>query len=197
MSRSGTLRFVKDFLLLQEAMNVIMPGLRAGPVSVPTSLILTGRGDAFSAFIPANRDDMSRNSIFLRDNERGAIVVDFQLAELQLEDNTTIESDPYRSFYGEFFRFIIRRNSLQKPPVWFEEGLVQLFASIEFQKKWINFAMIGDGFGGEKTGDFNHMLNRRGLMRSPMMTNGRSKPMTTSRVAELMTVSVTGFPFLA
>lgn len=164
MSRSGTQRFVKDFLLLQEAMNVIMPGLRAGPVAVPTSLILTGRGDAFSAFIPANRDDMSRNSIFLRDNERGAIVVDFQLAELRLEDSTTIESDPYRSFYGEFFRYIIRRNSLQKPPVWFEEGLVQLFASIEFQKKWINFAMIGDGFGGEKTGDFNRMLNNRGLM---------------------------------
>ncbi len=29
-----------------------------------------------------------------------------------------------------------------------------------------------------------------GLMRSPMMTNGRSKPSTTSRVAELRTVSV-------
>src|SRR6185295_10784835 len=29
-----------------------------------------------------------------------------------------------------------------------------------------------------------------GLMRSPMMTNGRSKPITTSLVAELMTVSV-------
>src|SRR5579862_11322 len=29
-----------------------------------------------------------------------------------------------------------------------------------------------------------------GLMRSPIMTNGRSKPITTSRVAELMTVSV-------
>ena len=29
-----------------------------------------------------------------------------------------------------------------------------------------------------------------GLIRSPMMTNGRSKPMTTSRVAELMMVSV-------
>jgi hypothetical protein len=164
MSRRGTERFVKDFLLLQVAMNEIMPGLRAGPVAVPTSLILTGRGDAFSAFTPSNRDDLSRNSIFLRDNERGAIVVDFQLAELQLEDNTTIESDPYRSFYGEFFRFIIRRNSQSKPPAWFEEGLVQLFASIDFNKKWINFAMIGDGFGGEKTGDFNRMLARRGLL---------------------------------
>ena len=34
------------------------------------------------------------------------------------------------------------------------------------------------------------ILRPVGLMRSPMMTNGRSKPMTTSLVAELMTVSV-------
>ena len=34
------------------------------------------------------------------------------------------------------------------------------------------------------------ILRPVGLMRSPIMTNGRSKPMTTSRVAELITVSV-------
>ena len=57
LSKRATQRFVNDFLLLQEAMNVIMPGLRAGPVAVPTSLILTGWGDAFSRFIPADRAD--------------------------------------------------------------------------------------------------------------------------------------------
>lgn len=166
LSRRSTQRFVNDFLLLQEAMNVIMPGLRAGPVSVPTSLILTGRGDAFNRFMPVDRgDDRYRtNTLFFRDDERGAIVVDFELPELLLEDNTTLESDPYRGFYREYFRFIIRRNVGHKPPAWFEEGLVQLFASIEFQKKWINFAMVGDGFGGERTGDFNRMLHRRALL---------------------------------
>jgi hypothetical protein len=116
--------------------------------------------------MPSNRgDDRYRtNTLFFRDDERGAIVVDFQLAELQLEDNTTLESDPYRGFYREYFRFIIRRNVGNKPPAWFEEGLVQLFASIEFQKKWINFAMIGDGFGGERTGDFNRLLHRRSIL---------------------------------
>jgi hypothetical protein len=166
LSKRATQRFVNDFLLLQEAMNVIMPGLRAGQVSVPTSLILTGRGDAFSRFMPADRgDDRFRtNTLFFRDEERGAIIVDFELAELMLEDSTTLESDPYRGFYREYFRFIIRRNVTHKPPAWFEEGLVQLFASIEFQKKWVNFAMIGDGFGGERTGDFNRMLHRRSLL---------------------------------
>src|SRR5688572_4105735 len=166
LSKRATHRFVNDFLLLQAAMNVIMPGLRAGPIEVPTSLILTGRGDAFSRFIPANRADERdrRNTLFFRDDERGAIVVDFELAELLLEDNTTLESDPYRGFYREYFRFIISRNVAQKPPAWFEEGLVQLFSSIEFQKKWVSFAMIGDGFGGERTGDFNRLLSRRAIL---------------------------------
>jgi hypothetical protein len=142
-----------------------MPGLRAAS-PVPTSLILTGRGNTFDQMMPVSRgDDRYRtNTLFFQDFERGAIVVDFQLPELFLEDNTTIESDPYRGFYREYFRFLIRRKTSSKPPAWFEEGLVQLFSSIDFTKKWINFAMIGDGFGGEKTGDFNRMLQRRALL---------------------------------
>lgn len=165
MSASATKRFVNDFQLLLEVMTVIMPGLRTG-TAVPTSLILTGRGDAFDKFMPLDRgDDRYRtNTLFFQDAERGAIIVDFQLPELFLEDNTTIESDPYRGFYREYFRFVIRRNLGSKPPAWFEEGLVQLFSSIDFTKKWINFAMIGDGFGGERTGDFNRILQRRALM---------------------------------
>lgn len=166
ISERETKRFVRDFMLLQEAMNVIMPGLRASPISVPTSLILTGRRDAFASFFARKqREERDRtNSLFFHEAERGVIIVDFELPELRLEDNTTLESDPYRSFYKEYFRFVIRRNVGSKPPAWFEEGLVQIFASIDFTKKWINFAMIGDGFGGEKTGDFNRMLQRRALL---------------------------------
>lgn len=169
ISERETKRFVQDFLLLQEAVNVIMPGMRGGGVSVPTSLIIAGRGDGFNRFMPADRgDDLYRtNSLFFDDPERGAIVVDFALSELLLEDNTTQESDPYRGFYREYFRFLIRRMSGQKPPAWFEEGLVQLFSSIDFTKKWINFAQVGDGFGGQRDGDFNTMLSRRALMPFP------------------------------
>lgn len=164
-SRGATQRFVKDFLLLQEVMGVIMPGLRMSSVAVPTSLIVTGRGDGFNQFVSDDDDRLRKNGLFFQDQERGAIVVDFELPELQLEDNTTVESDPYRSFYKEYFRQLIRKNTgTQKPPAWFEEGLAQMFAGIDFNKKWISFAMIGDGFGGEKTGDFNRMLHRRGLL---------------------------------
>src|SRR5215207_7306694 len=41
ISTRETKRFVEDFLLLQEALNILMPGLRSNAVAVPTSLILT------------------------------------------------------------------------------------------------------------------------------------------------------------
>ena len=164
-----TNRFVRDFFLLQAAINEIMPGFRASDVAVPSSLILTGRGKDFDRFMPKERDEerFRTNSLFFDDPERGAIVVDFALAELQLEDNTTEEADPYRGFYKEYFRYLIRKQMNGKPPPWFEEGLVQLFASIDVTKKWINFAQVGDGFGGPRSGDFNRILSQRHLMPFP------------------------------
>ena len=169
ISARSTTRFVKDFLLLQTAINEIMPGFASSDVAVPTRLILTGRGKDFDRFIPAEQDEARyrTNSLFFDDPERSAIIVDFALAELQLEDGTSEEADPYRGFYKEYFRYLIRRQTGGKPPPWFEEGLVQLFASIDVTKKWINFAQIGDGFGGQRTGDFNHILNERALMSFP------------------------------
>ena len=164
-----TTRFVKDFFLLQAAINEIMPGFRGSDVAVPSSLILAGRGKGFDRVLPTEREEerYRTNSLFFDDPERGAIVVDFALAELQLEDNTTEEADPYRGFYKEYFRYLIRKQMNGKPPPWFEEGLVQLFASIDVTKKWINFAQVGDGFGGPRTGDFNRILSQRALMTFP------------------------------
>ena len=169
ISERSTTRFVKDFFLLQSGINEIMPGFTGTDSAVPTSLILTGRGRDFDRFLPTERDEerFRTNSLFFDDPERSAIVVDFALAEIQLEDNTTEEADPYRGFYKEYFRYLIRRQMGGKPPPWFEEGLVQLFASIDVNKKWINFAQIGDGFGGPRTGDFNRVLNERALLSFP------------------------------
>jgi hypothetical protein len=169
ISVRATTRFVKDFFLLQAAINEIMPGFRASDVAVPSSLILAGGGKGFDRFLPTQREEerYRTNSLFFDDPERGAIVVDFALGELQLEDNTTEEADPYRGFYKEYFRYLIRKQTSGKPPPWFEEGLVQLFASIDVTKKWINFAQVGDGFGGPRTGDFNRLLSQRALMSFP------------------------------
>ena len=171
ISARETKRFVNDFLLLQEAVTVLMPGLTGTDVAVPTRLLLCGRGNGFNRFMPDDRgDDIYRtNSLFFDDPERAAIVVDFALAELQLDAATTIEADPYRGFYKEYFRHLIRRQVGRHCPVWFEEGLVEMFSAIDFNKKWITFAQIGDGFGGGKDNDFNQMLTQRALLPLPEM----------------------------
>jgi hypothetical protein len=165
-SQGATKRFVGDFLLLQSAVEAIMPGLSRGHVPVPTALILCGRGNSFEQFVPAEQEAFrfGRNALFFQNPERAAIVVDFALAEIQLTDNTTEESDPYRGFYLEYFRYLIRRQMSRPPPPWFEEGLVQIFAAMDVSRKWITFGQVGDGFGGEKTGDFNRRLAERALI---------------------------------
>lgn len=166
ISQSATRRFVDDFLLLQMVIDTIMPGLTRGNVPVPTALILCGRGKGFDEFVPADQEEAryGKNALFFQNTERSAIVVDFALAELRLSDNSTEDSDPYRGFYLEYFRYLIRRQMSRPPPVWFEEGLVQIFAAMDFNRKWITFAQIGDGFGGEKIGDFNRRLAERALI---------------------------------
>lgn len=167
LRESSTKRFVEDFLLLQTVIDVIMPGFGTGEVPVPTALILTGKGNSFDQFVPAAEEGTryGRNALIFQSPERSAIVVDFALAELTLEDNTTEEADPYRGFYIEYFRYLIRKHSgSAPPPAWLEEGLVQIFAAMDFNRKWITFAQIGDGFGGEKIGDFNRRLAQRAII---------------------------------
>ena len=166
ISERETKRFVRDFMLLQEVVNAIMPGLTRSFTPVPTALILCGRGKGFDEFLPQDRaiERYGTNSLFFKNVERAAIVIDFALPELVVDNDTRLESDPYRAFYAAYFRFLIRRQLSDKAPPWFEEGLVQLFAATEFDKKHITFAQIGDGFGAEKIGDFNRLLARRSLM---------------------------------
>ncbi len=167
ISERETKRFMRDFMLLQTVIQEIMPGLLRGNTPVPTALVLCGgRGKGFDEFLPNDPtiERFGTNSLFFKTPERSAIVIDFALAELQLEGDTRLEADPYRAFYAAYFRHLIRRQVGDKAPPWFEEGLVQLFAATEFDKKTITFAQIGDGFGAEKIGDFNHMLTQRALM---------------------------------
>lgn len=166
ISERETKRFVRDFMLLQEVVNAIMPGLTRSFTPVPTALILCGRGKGFEEFLPRDRsiERYGTNSLFFKNVERAAIVIDFAIPELLVDNDTRLESDPYRAFYAAYFRFLIRRQLADKAPPWFEEGLVQLLAATEFDKKRITFAQIGDGFGAEKVGDFNRLLTRRALM---------------------------------
>ena len=111
ISARETRRFMRDFMLLQEVMQAIMPVMTRSRSDVPTALVLCGRGNGFNEFLPEDKADQefSANTLFFENPERTAIVVDFALAELNLEGDTRVEADPYRSFYREYFRFLIRR----------------------------------------------------------------------------------------
>lgn len=181
VSERETKRFVRDFLLLQTALEVLMPGITQSRTALPTALIMCGR-KGFEEFIPARDADAtySRNSMFFDNAERAAIVIDFALQELRYNDGAIEEADTYRAFYTEYFRHLVRR-SAGKTPEWFEEGLVQVMSSIDHSKKYIEFGRIGDGFGGIKPGDFNVTLTKggreqTGLALMPMAKMFAGKP---------------------
>lgn len=145
VSVGKTKAFVRDFLLLQDALTVLMPAFGQGDVAVPVSLILCGGPNGFDRFVPVDRgDDIYRTNVFFYDDpERTAIIVDLAQGDVQLDAATTAQVDPYRGFYKEYFRHLIRHKA-GHVPAWFEEGLVQLLSAIDFNKKWITFAQISD-----------------------------------------------------
>lgn len=174
VSEHGARRFAQHFVELQQVVNTIMPMLTRGRSDVPTTLLLCSRGDGIRAFLPANRREarFGGNSLFFENAERTAIVVDLARSEIELEAGTRIEADPYRAFYAEYFRFLIRRQIGRQAPFWLEEGLVQLFSGIDFTDRWINFAQIGGGPDSAGAGAFNTRLVNHWLMPLPEMFAG-------------------------
>ena len=164
--------FVRDFLMLQDALTVLMPAFGQGDIAVPVSLILCSGAKGFDRFVPVDRgeDRFRTNALFFDDPERSAIIVDLTQSDLQLDATTVVQSDPYRGFYMEYFRHLIRHKAGRVPP-WFEEGMVQLLSGIDFNKKWITFAQISDNtdpIPGETTSqqasDFVSRLKHRQLV---------------------------------
>lgn len=189
-SASRTKAFMEDFQLLRQVVNVVWPAVeRMGPTG-PMQVIICGRGNSFNQFLPkGERIESDRyNSVFLEDAEATAIVIDFAAADLyvtgagpvsvnpetgEFNNGGREESDPFRAFRVQYFRHLTRR-SVRNAPEWFEEGLAQLCASVDYTKTWIEFGKVGDGFGGNKVGDFNQIMARRGIMSFGKMFAGRS-----------------------
>lgn len=182
-SRRNTDVFVQDFQLLQQVVAVIWPtAQRVGPGG-PVLLILCGRGNTFEDFLgkAVKREAGWRNSAFYEDSELSAIVVDFAAGELLTEMGRE-EADPFRSFRLEYFRYLIRR-SVRNPPPWFEEGMVQMAAAVDYTREWIEFGKVGDGFGNLDPLGFNAILARRAILPMDRMFAGTgSGPVQDRRV---------------
>lgn len=171
-SNKTTERFVRDFLLLQEAIRVVWPAVLTNGSGTPTTLLLVEKGGLFDHLVkrsPQGKEE-GVNSLILRDGERTVLAVNFGTvlnetdleAEVEMEERgyTTkapqTEYNPVREVYRQYFRHLLRRASAQPPPPWLEEGLVQLLASMDFSSKHLVFGRVG-----ERADDFNYMLNEK------------------------------------
>ncbi len=150
-SKRSTLRFLRDFQQLQAAMSVVWPALINAKPNVPTLLVFCSAGNSFRQFIPDDPDPdifLTPTSLFVEDKERGAIVIDFMMQDMLGPDGTYMVNDPYEQFYRQYTRFLMRRANKNKPfPAWLEEGLSRMFATLDFSKKYIEFARVDNGFG--------------------------------------------------
>ncbi|MDR1012151.1 MAG: hypothetical protein LBM04_13675 [Opitutaceae bacterium] len=182
----STLRFLKDFQQLQTAMSVVWPALVNARPNVPTLLILCSAGNSFRQFVPPSPEPdmyLTPTSLFVEDRERAAIVIDFMMQDVLGPDGSTyMVNDPYRQFYRQYTRFLMRRANNNKPfPGWLEEGLSRIFSTLDFGKKYIEFARVDGGFGGfaspSNVSTFSNFgahggFSRNGIFDDPFNSNG-------------------------
>ncbi|MFT3781773.1 MAG: hypothetical protein QM790_07115 [Nibricoccus sp.] len=143
-SERNTKLFVEDFYLLRQVAQSILPTAKED-TAVPTYIVLCGEGNAFETFMP-DRKRRAPPSLFIGDTERAAIVINFTFQSLSGDIHTFINTnsnDPFRSFYLQYFRQLVRNSVQPAPPRWVEEGLVQIFAAVDFSPKTIVIGKVG------------------------------------------------------
>lgn len=188
-----TQRLLADFQKFQKATTLIWQS-PVKPVAA-ASIILCGQGGKFDDFVPDNAGaGQSPNpSLFLRDAEQIAIVIDLETTRTILDDPITglqqnatfveYNVDHYRQLYREYAHYLLSQGEV-RPPAWLEEGLVQIVMDIEMDDKGLILGRIdtdqGIPVGGMAIGDdginasmpnavvgeqaFNRVLRNRSLL---------------------------------
>ena len=165
-SERATRQLVGDFQWFHQAVGLVWPGVQL-PGSVPTALIICGRGGQFEAFVPASqrRDDRAIAGLTLRAGEQSALVVDYEKSGLDFGEGgsavtvaglvpggaagggaiggASVVTDPYRQLYREYIRFLLA--GVEPPaPFWFEEGIAQIFMAMEVTRTTITVGKVED-----------------------------------------------------
>lgn len=203
-SENKTKDLLKEFQRFAHAVNLVWPGM-APPPADPAALIICGRGDKFRAYLPAEAPgtERARTSLTLRLREQSAIVLDAQTKVLNFLTGegiaamaTTVaadetgsapgsEADPgvavdaYRQLYREYIRFLLTGRETPSP-VWFTEGLAQIFMAMEVTENSITLGKLEDPnqrpepsatgrTAPREDRDFNAALARQALMPLPEM----------------------------
>lgn len=160
-SDRATRDLLADFAKFTQAMTLVWPA-PTKPIAAAT-LILCGKGGKFDAFPPAGavKNDAIVPSVFLRNREQVAIVVDVEADRVTIDpNNLTIsnagsaeyEVDHYKQLYREYVRYLISQ-SQARPPVWLEEGLAQIIMDIELNDDSLIYGKINTLKGAESGGE--------------------------------------------
>jgi hypothetical protein len=160
-SERVTRRIVADFGIFTQAMALVWPA-PAKPHATST-LILCGRNGKFDTFAPAGtiRDEVIVPSLFLRNREQIAIVVDVETDRVAVDSSNLevvgagsaeYEIDHYKQLYREYVRYLISQSQV-RPPIWVEEGLAQIIMDIDLNDERLIYGKIntlsGTATGGE------------------------------------------------
>jgi hypothetical protein len=154
-SDRATQRLIRDFDMFRQALSYVWP--LSNRATQPTSLIICGRGNKFDAFVSAGKatPDTGLASLFLKQRDRTAIVIDLQSTTLNVlnidglddlatgTDSGLISVEHDKQLYREYVRFLLS-GSEPRLPAWLEEGLSQIIMRMQFDKRWIEFAKLED-----------------------------------------------------
>lgn len=158
-SDRATRSLLADFAMFTRAMSLVWPS-PAKPLASAT-LILCGKGGKFDAFPPAGtiRNESIVPSLFLRNREQIAIVVDVETDRTAIDSNNLAvegatgadyEVDHYRQLYRQYVRYLISQSQV-RAPVWLEEGLAQIVMDIELLDTALIYGKI-DSLRGAASG---------------------------------------------
>lgn len=159
-SENETRKLLADFQKFQQAVQLMWPA----PIKplAAASMVLCGRGNQYDRFVSrtATADAAVVPSLFVRNREQVAIIVDLQTEQLSINDPTALintgaatvdyQVDHYRQLYREYVHYLLSQGEV-RPPAWLEEGLAQIIMDIELREKTLIYGKI-DSHRGEATG---------------------------------------------
>ncbi len=160
-SESSTKSLLADFAKFTQAMALVWP-VPTKPLAGST-LILCGKGGKFDVFPPAGavKDDAIVPSVFLRNREQVAIVVDVEADRVAIDPSNLqvigagsaeYQVDHYKQIYREYVRYMLSQ-SQSRPPIWLEEGLAQIIMDIELDDTLLIYGKINTLKGAVSGGE--------------------------------------------
>ncbi len=153
-------RLLVDFQKFRQAVKLVWPA-PIKPLAAST-LLLCGEKGRYESFIPANlqNSEAPLPSLFLRNREQVAILVDLETSRLSILDPMATlnaassaaeyEVDHYRQLYREYVHYLLSQSEA-RPPAWLKEGLAQIIMDVELNDRHLIYGKINT-FKGDVSG---------------------------------------------